>query len=83
MSPGRKGEAENHISRALQAFGLEDLRQLLEYVREWNTKPKLCHVAQFILFTVFSILAPTEIVEVYQNHPSAVYLKGSGLCILS
>ncbi|KAF3432659.1 hypothetical protein FNV43_RR23761 [Rhamnella rubrinervis] len=59
----RKREAENHIGRALQALGQEDLRQLLEYVREWNTKPKLCHVAQFVLFTVFNILSPTEIIE--------------------
>ncbi|KAJ0953901.1 putative small-subunit processome, Utp13 protein [Helianthus annuus] len=34
-----------------------------KYVREWNTKPKLCHIAQFVLFQVFSILSPTEIVE--------------------
>ncbi|KAL9993315.1 putative small-subunit processome, Utp13 protein [Helianthus debilis subsp. tardiflorus] len=42
---------------------MNEYRLLLEYVREWNTKPKLCHIAQFVLFQVFSILSPTEIVE--------------------
>ena len=61
----RKREAADQIVKALHALGKEEFRLLLEYVREWNSKPKLCHVAQFVLFRVFSILPPTEINEVW------------------
>lgn len=60
----RKGDADDHIVNAFQALEKEEFRLLLEYVREWNTKQKLCHVAQFVLFRIFSILPPTEIVQV-------------------
>lgn len=60
----KKREAEHQMEKALQALGKEEFRLLLEYVREWNSKPKLCHVAQFILFRLFSILSPTEIIEI-------------------
>lgn len=59
----RKRDAEIHIEKALRPFSKEQLRLLLEYIREWNTKPKLCHIAQFVLYRVFSILPPTELVE--------------------
>ncbi|CAL5367966.1 unnamed protein product [Camellia sinensis] len=60
----RKREAEVQIDKALHDLGKEQFLQLLEYVREWNTKPKLCHIAQFVLFRVFNIIPPTEIVEI-------------------
>ncbi|KAJ1439067.1 WD40/YVTN repeat-like-containing domain superfamily [Sesbania bispinosa] len=60
----RKGGAENHIDRALKALGNEELRVLFNYVREWNTKPKLCYVSQFVLFRVFNIFPPTDIVQI-------------------
>ncbi|KAL7254550.1 hypothetical protein ACSBR1_008845 [Camellia fascicularis] len=60
----RKREAEVQIDKALHDLGKEEFLQLLEYVREWNTKPKLCHIAQFVLFRVFNIIPPTEIVEI-------------------
>ncbi|GMH31616.1 hypothetical protein Nepgr_033460 [Nepenthes gracilis] len=60
----RKNEAEGYVRNAFEALGKEELRLLLEYIREWNTKPKLCHVAQFVLFQVFNLVSPTEIVEV-------------------
>ncbi|KAJ7956236.1 Transducin beta-like protein 3 [Quillaja saponaria] len=60
----RKREAEDRIDKALNGFCKEEYRLLFEYVREWNTKPKLCYVAQFVLFRVFNILPPTEIVEI-------------------
>ncbi|KAL7003821.1 hypothetical protein U1Q18_004965 [Sarracenia purpurea var. burkii] len=59
----RKKEAEVQIDKALHDLNKEEFRLLLEYVREWNTKPKLCHIAQFVLFRVFNILPPTEILE--------------------
>ncbi|CAN6486533.1 unnamed protein product [Victoria cruziana] len=59
-----KRHAENQTSKALHAFGKEELRQLIEYIREWNTKPKLCHVAQFVLFQIFNVLSPREIIEI-------------------
>lgn len=61
----RREDAKDQVKQALGVLNTEEYRQLLEYIREWNTKPKLCHIAQFILFQVFSILPPTEIVEVF------------------
>ncbi|XP_027180585.1 transducin beta-like protein 3 isoform X1 [Coffea eugenioides] len=60
----RKGSADVQIEKALRCLNKEEFAQLLEYVREWNTKPKLCHVAQFVLFKIFSILSPTDIAEI-------------------
>ncbi|XP_014490616.1 transducin beta-like protein 3 isoform X2 [Vigna radiata var. radiata] len=60
----RKREAEEHLDRALKGLGDEELRTLFNYVREWNTKPKLCYVSQFVLFRVFSVFPPTHIVEI-------------------
>ncbi|KAK9757313.1 hypothetical protein RND81_01G155600 [Saponaria officinalis] len=60
----RKNIAEDHLRKALQPLGMEELRRLLEYIREWNTKPKLCHVANSVLLQVFSMHPPTDIAEV-------------------
>ncbi|KAJ4957547.1 hypothetical protein NE237_024658 [Protea cynaroides] len=60
----RKRQAEDQIEKALSGLGKEELNLLFEYVREWNAKPKLCHVAQFVLFRVFNIFPPTEIIEI-------------------
>ncbi|CAJ1943861.1 unnamed protein product [Sphenostylis stenocarpa] len=60
----RKREAEDHIDRALKGLGDEELRILFNYAREWNTKPRLCYVSQFVLFRVFSIFPPTDIVQI-------------------
>ncbi|KAB2049401.1 hypothetical protein ES319_A13G173800v1 [Gossypium barbadense] len=60
----RKREAGYHIDKALHALGKGEFLLLFEYIREWNTKPKLCHVAQSVLFRAFNILPPTEIIEI-------------------
>ncbi|XP_020084753.1 transducin beta-like protein 3 [Ananas comosus] len=60
----RKVDSEDLIEKVLIGLGKEELRVLLEYVREWNTKPKLCHVAQFVLFRILKIFPPTEIMEI-------------------
>ncbi|MED6149848.1 hypothetical protein PIB30_066537 [Stylosanthes scabra] len=60
----RKGGAEYHIDKALKGLGGEELRVLFNYVREWNTKPKLCYVSQFVLFRAFNIFPPTDIVQI-------------------
>ncbi|XP_058000308.1 protein TORMOZ EMBRYO DEFECTIVE-like [Hevea brasiliensis] len=60
---GKRG-VDYQMEKALLAIGKEEFRLLLEYVREWNTKPKLCHVAQYVLFQVFNILPPTQILEI-------------------
>ncbi|CAH8271321.1 unnamed protein product [Arabidopsis lyrata] len=60
----RKRESDEQIVKALQGLEKEEFRLLFEYVREWNTKPKLCHIAQFVLYQTFNILPPTEIVQV-------------------
>jgi len=59
-----KGHAKDQIHKVIRELGKEELRLLLEYVREWNTKPKFSHVAQFVLFQLFNVLPPTEIIEV-------------------
>uniref|UniRef100_A0A251T0L9 Putative small-subunit processome, Utp13, WD40/YVTN repeat-like-containing domain protein n=1 Tax=Helianthus annuus TaxID=4232 RepID=A0A251T0L9_HELAN len=58
-------DAKNQVKTAIGVLSMNEYRLLLEHVREWNTKPKLCHIAQFVLFQVFifSILSPTEKVE--------------------
>ncbi|KAJ6383893.1 hypothetical protein OIU78_027236 [Salix suchowensis] len=60
----RKKEGSSQIEKALHVLGKEEIHQLFQYVREWNTKPKLCHVAQYVLFGVFNILPPKEILEI-------------------
>ncbi|KAK6936527.1 WD40 repeat [Dillenia turbinata] len=60
----RKGDADGQIKIALRGLGKEEFRLLLEYIREWNTKPKLCHTAHFVLHHILSILSPTEIIEI-------------------
>ncbi|KAG0460503.1 hypothetical protein HPP92_020800 [Vanilla planifolia] len=52
------------IENTLRTLEKDELRVLLEYIREWNTKPKLCHVANFVLSHVFLLFPPTEIIEV-------------------
>nr|GEX72667.1 hypothetical protein [Tanacetum cinerariifolium] len=37
-------------------------------VRERNTKPKPCHIVEFILFQVFTLIPPIEILEVFANN---------------
>ncbi|CAN8256072.1 unnamed protein product [Cochlearia groenlandica] len=60
----RKRESDEQIVKALQGLEKEEYRLLFEYVREWNTKPNRCHIAQFVLYQTFNILPPTEIVQV-------------------
>ncbi|KAK1326881.1 Guanine nucleotide-binding protein subunit beta-like protein B [Acorus calamus] len=60
----RKRYSEDRVVKALSSLSKEELHQLLEYIREWNTKPKLCHVAQSVLFQIFNMFPPTEIVEI-------------------
>lgn len=54
----------DQIGKALKALSKEEVRLLFECVLEWNTKPKFCHTAHFVLSRVFDILPPTEIVEI-------------------
>ncbi|PIA55623.1 hypothetical protein AQUCO_00700140v1 [Aquilegia coerulea] len=60
----RKVHADVQVDKALHTLQKEQIHLLFEYVREWNTKPKLCHIAQFVLFRVFNILSPLEILEI-------------------
>lgn len=61
--------AANLLEKSLLNLGKDELRVLLEYVREWNTKPKLCHVANFVLFRVFKLFPPTKVIEVMKYTP--------------
>nr|ACF80853.1 unknown [Zea mays] len=60
----RRADAEDPIEKALLGLPKDGLRVLLEYAREWNTKPKFCHVAQFVLFRVLRSFSPTDILEI-------------------
>ncbi|KAG2574368.1 hypothetical protein PVAP13_7KG326900 [Panicum virgatum] len=60
----RSADSEDPIEKALLGLTKDGLRVLLEYIREWNTKPKFCHVAQFVLFRVLRCLPPTDILEI-------------------
>uniref|UniRef100_A0A1J3DCT9 Transducin beta-like protein 3 n=1 Tax=Noccaea caerulescens TaxID=107243 RepID=A0A1J3DCT9_NOCCA len=60
----KKRESDQQIVKALKGLEKEEFRLLFEYVREWNTKPNRCHIAQFVLYQAFNILPPTEIVQV-------------------
>ncbi|AQK45832.1 Transducin family protein / WD-40 repeat family protein [Zea mays] len=60
----RRADAEDPIEKALLGLPTDGLRVLLEYVREWNTKPKFCHVAQFVLFRLLRSFSPTDILEI-------------------
>lgn len=69
----RKTNADVQIEKALRPFSKEEIRTLLEYVREWNTKPKLCHIAQFVLHRLFSILSPTDLAEVLDSFFTSIF----------
>ncbi|KZV38388.1 transducin beta-like protein 3 [Dorcoceras hygrometricum] len=60
----RKSDGKSQIEKAVCSLSKEELHKLLEYTRDWNTKPKLCHVAHFVLSSLFSIIPPTEIIEI-------------------
>lgn len=60
----RKRGDEKQIEMVLHDLDKEELRVLIEYVREWNIKPKFCHVAQFVLFKLLNIVSPREIIEI-------------------
>ncbi|TVU15947.1 hypothetical protein EJB05_39491 [Eragrostis curvula] len=60
----RRADLEDSIEKAIVGLPRDGLRVLLEYIREWNTKPKFCHVAQFVLFRVLRSLPPTDILEI-------------------
>ncbi|CAN1746487.1 Protein TORMOZ EMBRYO DEFECTIVE [Linum perenne] len=54
----------NHMEKAVCSLGKEQLGLLFEYAREWNTKPKMCNIAQLVLFQVFSNISPSKILEI-------------------
>ncbi|KAK3141648.1 hypothetical protein QOZ80_4BG0336600 [Eleusine coracana subsp. coracana] len=60
----RRADPEDPVEKAIVDLPKDGLRVLLEYIREWNTKPKFCHVAQFVLFRVLRSLPPTDILEI-------------------
>lgn len=64
--------AEDPVEEVVRALGKEELRLLLEFVREWNTRSQSCHVAHFVLFRIFRALPPTEIIQVAARLPALV-----------
>lgn len=64
----RKEKTGLHIHNVLKELDKEHLRLLLSYIREWNTKPKFCHVAQSVLLEIFHVFPPKEFLEVSGLH---------------
>ncbi|PHT87692.1 hypothetical protein T459_09798 [Capsicum annuum] len=60
----RKRDMEDQMGKALKALTKEELCLLFEYVREWNTKPKFCRIAQFVLSGAYRTLPLTEILQI-------------------
>ncbi|XP_062227457.1 protein TORMOZ EMBRYO DEFECTIVE-like [Phragmites australis] len=60
----RRADTEDPIEKTVLGLPRDVLRLLLEYIRGWNTKPKFCHVAQFVLFRVLRSFPPTDILEI-------------------
>ncbi|CAN6689097.1 unnamed protein product [Malus baccata var. baccata] len=59
----RKRETEKQIEKAFLPLARKRSSCYFAYVRERNTKAKLCHVAHFVLLKVLNILSPTKINE--------------------
>nr|XP_028965100.1 uncharacterized protein LOC114827452 [Malus domestica] len=60
----RKRETEKQIDKAFLPLARKRSSCYFAYVRERNTKAKLCHVAHFVLLKVLNILSPTKINEI-------------------
>ncbi|TQE02668.1 hypothetical protein C1H46_011737 [Malus baccata] len=60
----RKRETEKQIEKAFLPLARKRSSCYFAYVRERNTKAKLCHVAHFVLLKVLNILSPTKINEI-------------------
>ncbi|KAL2610086.1 hypothetical protein R1flu_028659 [Riccia fluitans] len=60
----RKEDSTSRMQTILQALGKEHLRLLLEYIRDWNSKAKFCHVAQRVLFSMLHVVSPTDLIVV-------------------
>ena len=64
MEHCRSEGANLHIRQIMQTLDKEYWKPLLEYLRDWNAKPKSCHVAQRVLYEFFSVVPASKIVEV-------------------
>ncbi|GBG62288.1 hypothetical protein CBR_g29896 [Chara braunii] len=60
----RAGTGREILLEVLGKFDKLRLRQCLEYVREWNTNSRYCHVAQYILQSVLEAHPMKELLEV-------------------
>ncbi|XP_024403982.1 protein TORMOZ EMBRYO DEFECTIVE [Physcomitrium patens] len=58
--------ADVHTRQILQSLDKDYWKLMLEYIRDWNTKPKSCHVAQRVLHEFFSVVPVSKIVEIPQ-----------------
>ncbi|KAG6550306.1 hypothetical protein Mapa_008267 [Marchantia paleacea] len=60
----RNEESTTQMQTILQALGKEHLRLLLEYIRDWNSKSKFCHIAQRVMYSMFHVISPTDLIKV-------------------
>jgi U3 small nucleolar RNA-associated protein 13 len=59
-------DANVQIRQIFQSLDKDYWKLLLEYIRDWNAKPKSCHVAQRVLNEFFSVVPASKIVEIPQ-----------------
>eukprot|EP00850_Spirogloea_muscicola_P018245 SM000165S02206 [mRNA] locus=s165:102031:106956:- [translate_table: standard] len=59
------GVAEAGLKAVVAPLVPDQLRVLLEYVREWNTNAKYCHTAQRVLAAVLGHHSPARLLEVH------------------
>ncbi|KAH7404644.1 hypothetical protein KP509_15G036100 [Ceratopteris richardii] len=59
-----KMDWQSQVQSILKNLDKGHLRLLLGYIREWNTKPKFCHVAQRVLSELFRVFPSTELIKV-------------------
>jgi hypothetical protein len=62
---GSQGGAQG-VQRALVGLDAERLKQCLDYVREWNTNAKFCHVAGGVLAGLLRVYPPSVITALPQ-----------------
>ncbi|BBN19124.1 U3 small nucleolar RNA-associated protein 13 [Marchantia polymorpha subsp. ruderalis] len=60
----RNEDSTTQMQTILQALGKEHLRLLLEYIRDWNSKSKFCHIAQRVMYSMFHVISPIDLIKV-------------------
>lgn len=55
------------VDKVLQGLGGPEIRQLIAYVRDWNTSARTAEVAQLVLFALFKFHEAAKILEALEG----------------